>query len=227
MASAFSWLTASAGRPGPAAPARVFTSTKTSVFRSSRQTRSISPPCGGAEIPIEDLVPLPPQIPRGELLAAPARAEVRRAASRSAARSRSCCATGRKAFAMNGARAMWLSKSFEVQFGGVALVPGEAVAGVLRLQPHHDAVARDLGQDAGGGDALARPSPLTSAVCGTGKGRTGRPSIKAWSRPRWPRRARRGASPHGWRAGYCSGRSRRARPRPPPSRHRRARSGLA
>ena len=41
-----------------------------------------------------------------------------------------------------------------MKFRGVALVLGKAVMGELRIEANHDAIAGDLGDDAGGGDAL-------------------------------------------------------------------------
>ena len=82
------------------------------------------------------------------------------------------------AVTMNGARAMGF-QSFEMQFRGVALVPGEAVAGYSASSRTMMRSRVTLARMLAAAMLLHRPSPCTSAVCGTGKGRTGKPSIKA------------------------------------------------
>ena len=58
-----------------------------------------------------------------------------------------------KSFAMYGARAMGYETG-EMQGSGVAFVLGEAVEGIFQVEPDHDAVACDFGQDACGGNAF-------------------------------------------------------------------------
>jgi hypothetical protein len=57
-----------------------------------------------------------------------------------------------------------LDQRLHVLVGGVAFVLREAVAGVFRVEFHHHAVPRDLGDDRGGGDAetLALAGSYTS-----------------------------------------------------------------
>lgn len=62
-----------------------------------------------------------------------------------------------------------LREGLEVGGGAVALVGGKAVAGMAGVQFEHPAVARDLGEDAGGGDGQARRVALDDGVVGDGE----------------------------------------------------------
>ena len=73
---------------------------------------------------------------------------------------------------MDWARAMEF-KTLKVQLRAVPLVPGKAVGGVLGIQAQHDAVARHLRQDAGGGDAFGLSIAAHDGGVRDGKGADG------------------------------------------------------
>ena len=73
-----------------------------------------------------------------------------------------------EATAVDGARAMLLEGGL-VGGGSVAFVLGETVFGPLFVVPAHEAVAGDLGEDAGGGNAVALGVALDDGGLGCGE----------------------------------------------------------
>ena len=82
----------------------------------------------------------------------------------------------------------------KVRLGAVALVCGETIAGIARLQRQHFAVARDFGDDGGGGNAGLAGISTDNGAGGNGKRRG---EFAVYQRLRWWRVERSEGALHG------------------------------
>ena len=67
--------------------------------------------------------------------------------------------------AVEGGRTVF-AESLEVGGGAVALVLGKTILGILRVEFAHEAVTRDFGEDAGGGDGEGESIAVNDALLG-------------------------------------------------------------
>ncbi len=82
--------------------------------------------------------------------------------------------------AMDRARAEFMELQ-KIRFCSVTFVLAETILRELRAKVTHDPVTGDLRDHACRGDLKLMQSPSIIAVCGSGKGITGKPLIKTWS----------------------------------------------